>query len=821
MTAIRRPRVIAASINPIGGAVLWIALALAGCGTGPPLYDFAERVHTARVIEGTSMTDVGAREHHDRLVSGWGEPETDLSSGDSFVWATATEASVELELLAVGASVLEFRCWPFTFDGAPMQRVEVGVNGVPVGAEDLLPAAAVHSLTVPAGVLRYGPNVITFRFAYAESASDHGVDDDRTLAAAFDWIRVAEEGGAQAQAAAPGRPEKTGSGFRLGAETGVVFTLNAPSAGVLDVGVAAVSAPDPGSVHGKVWIERADGTARDLLTVDLSSGGSTRRRVRLAEEAGSRVRIGFAVSSTTAQTEETPTLEWLRPLLYGDQAELEPITNVLLIVLDTLRADFVGAYGGRPTPNFDALAARGVMFSNVYSHIPITGPSHASMFTSVLPFEHGVHNNAQILDGSFQTLAESLHRNGWYTSAVVSLAVLERQYGTAQGFDVYLDDFGYDFMKDAREITEEAVRWLEGSLAEPFFMWVHYSDPHEPYTPPGLAYPRIQVEGADGPVAIVPSDGRAQVVTVLLHPGSNIVRFSNLDPEPSRWFRFDVVYVDDPTVALEPGEGWRLRENRMGLPTFESPLPATMLLEDTAGDRPRTVDLHFACKQRLDSREARERYLQEVEFADRQIGALLDALQRHGVMDRTLVIFTSDHGEGLGDHNHVGHISQLYDTLLRVPLILVQPGVLPSGAVVEDDVGLIDLYPTVAELLAVPGPSGARGRSLVPLIRGGDLPIRPLVAETYRPESFSDKRALVANGFKYIHSCRDREWEEVYDLRADPAELNDLAPQRPGLLEELRAILEHRLATAEPGTTRDVELSEQDAARLRALGYVR
>jgi arylsulfatase A-like enzyme len=206
---------------------------------------------------------------------------------------------------------------------------------------------------------------------------------------------------------------------------------------------------------------------------------------------------------------------------------------------------------------------------------------------------------------------------------------------------------------------------------------------------------------------------------------------------------------------------------------------------------------------------------------DQQIGQLMAHLEGRGLLDDTLVIFASDHGEGLGDHKHVGHISQLYDSLLRVPLVFSYPGHLPEGVVIEQRVGLVDVLPTVAELLNLLPPAGARGRSLVPLMLGSASPIRPLIAATYRPEASSDKQAIVMDGFKYIHSqLDDSEWVELFDLAADPDELEDLAEIQPEVLERLRAALDERLQAIATVTAREAELGEEERAQLRALGYL-
>jgi arylsulfatase A-like enzyme len=170
--------------------------------------------------------------------------------------------------------------------------------------------------------------------------------------------------------------------------------------------------------------------------------------------------------------------------------------SLLLITLDTTRADRLGAYGYRAaaTPALDALAAQGVRYLRCYSPVPLTLPSHASILTGLLPPRHGVHaNGTQLLADEAVTLAERLRERGHATGAVIGAFVLDGRFGLAQGFEHYDDDlaegaspsrFGYT-ERDARRVTDRALRWLERHAGGRFFLWVHYFDPHAPYAPPG------------------------------------------------------------------------------------------------------------------------------------------------------------------------------------------------------------------------------------------------------------------------------------------------------------------------------------------------
>jgi arylsulfatase A-like enzyme len=498
-----------------------------------------------------------------------------------------------------------------------------------------------------------------------------------------------------------------------------------------------------------------------------------------------------------------------------------PPENVLMIVVDTLRADHVGVYGADiSTPNMDNLAARGVTFTRAYAHIPITGPSHSSLFTSLLPVEHGVHNNGQILDQKFRTLAEILRDEGHITAAVVSLGVLKQKFEIGRGFDVYRDDFGHDWMKDAGQVNQEVFEILEGEFEEPYFLWVHYSDPHEPYAPPNLQYAQIPLALNGEPIGVLTAGGRGQTFDIELQPGVNRLRFRDPGEQRSRDFRLTNIRLGNRSIEVRPPVEWYTREKRVGRPSFQGKFPATVELVNPDPEARRAV-LETACKRVLEREEIVKRYGLEVEYVDQQIGLLLSRLSELGKLEDTLIVFASDHGEGLGNHNHIGHISQLYDSLLRVPLILSAPGWLPEGAVIEQPVSLIDVLPTISEILALPIPDAANGASLQPLIDGEEIDARPIYAVTYRPEAYADKQAVIARGYKYVHTLTDDdEWEELYDLRKDPGELENLASSAPEMLAELRTLLRSHLEGAATASPNVADLSEEEIERLRELGYI-
>ena len=788
-----------------GGGDAGVAPFAGDLETMDTLFDFAANARSARTLRETRRIDPGSAAEAGLLAAGWGRPEVDPTSGKPYVWAVSTVASLEVIVLQPGPSRLGFTCRPFAFEGAPPQVIEVAANGVAIGAVTLATGTADYSLEIPGGRVRPGRNRFELRFAYAEAPAnrDAGSDDRRTLAAAFEELWLERVGGpAAARIAQPAAPGATREGLVLPAGTGLAFTVVPEGEVVLDLGA--------GGTAGLVAWFGAPAGDKVLVT----GRGDRPGPVAIRWPAGRRLEIGFAAAGPEAAV--------VRPRLVGRDARVRTPPNLLLVVVDTLRADFVGAYRpGARTPAIDAVAASGALFERAYAHIAITGPSHASLFTSRLPFEHGVRNNAQILDGSAATLAEALRDGGWTTAAVVSLGVLKRDFGFDQGFDIFRDDFGGDWMKDAGEVTAQATALAVEALAEPYFLCVHYSDPHEPYAPPDLAYPWAELELDGRPVGAIRASGRSSTVPLDIPAGSHTLRFRARDPglDPGRWYRLDALRLEGDGVSVGRGS-WEVVESRGSPPTYQARLPAALEVVNRAGAG-RAAELHVNFKQRLDIAEVRTRYAQEVEYADRQIGRLLEALRAGGLLDHTLVVVLSDHGEGLGFHNHIGHIHQVYDTLLRVPLIVSFPGAVPPGLRIRDVVSLVDVFPTIAELLGLEAPSPASGVSLVSLLRGQPMAPRAVLAATYRPEAFTDKQSIISDGFKYIHSWSpEREWEELYDLEGDPAELEDLIATRPEVAARLRAALADRLAASPQGSAVPVELSAADRDRLRALGYL-
>jgi arylsulfatase A-like enzyme/tetratricopeptide (TPR) repeat protein len=387
-----------------------------------------------------------------------------------------------------------------------------------------------------------------------------------------------------------------------------------------------------------------------------------------------------------------------------------PEAPVLLISIDTLRADRLPAYGyrGVATPHLDRFRQDAILYRNAYSPCPMTLPSHVSMLTGLLPPEHGVRNNVGFtFDGeAHPSLPRLLKAKGYATGAAVSSYVLRGETGLGALFDDYEDSLdprhGTAFADQQRPggvTTAFARKWIEARGASRFFYFLHLYEPHVPYDP----------------------------------------------PEP-----------------------------------FRSRYP--------------------------------DRYDGEIAAADDIVGELLEPLRRLGVYDRALIVVTSDHGEGLGDHGEDQHSILLYREVLRVPLLLKLPGARLAGTTVEAPGQLIDLVPTVAGLVGFETPAGLRGRSLLHLEEASP---RAAYAETLYPRlqlGWSDLKSLVDGRWHYIHGPRP----ELYDQGTDPGEKQDLIAREGERAERMRAELE-RYPTG-PQAPRPVDPAT--AERLAALGYV-
>lgn len=420
---------------------------------------------------------------------------------------------------------------------------------------------------------------------------------------------------------------------------------------------------------------------------------------------------------------------WPQAVFAQETKALYPHTqdmNLILIIIDTLRADRLGCYGYNKieTPAIDSLAKQGFLFSHAYCQVPITLPSHASILTATYPLFHGAKDNGRyILDDNFITLAELLQKKDYQTAAFIGAFPLDSRFGLHQGFELY-DDFigqkGQDeeqlvfAERKAEEVYQSAIKWVKEKGKEKFFLWLHFFDPHSPYSPP--------------------------------------------EPFKSR-------YLNSP-------------------------------------------------------------YDGEIAYVDSVIQALFAELEKSGVDEKTIIVLTSDHGEGLGEHQEDTHGLLLYNSTLHIPLIFKIPHFPNSSVVITQLVRSIDIMPTILDLLNIKPPAKQmQGVSLLPLMlkkKKDYLLSEYSYFETFYSQlnyNWAPLKGIMCSEWKLILGPKP----ELYNLQNDSEELDNLYQQRKDKAKELLKIIERTIKenSPHPGMkAQQIPLSEEARKKLMSLGYL-
>ncbi len=462
-----------------------------------------------------------------------------------------------------------------------------------------------------------------------------------------------------------------------------------------------------------------------------------------------------------------------------------PRWNVLLVVVDTLRADHLGCYGHPfdTSPHLDALATEAIVFDRAHAPAPRTAASHASLFTSTYPASHGVWNELRLADGSTAypalapealTLAELLRAAGYQTAAVADGGWIQRGRGLDQGFDHF--DSRYCGVRDRVAAARDWLRRRD--RARPFFLFLHTYQVHTPYLPE---------RGYEEPFV---GDYRGG-----LHDALAEARAFLADNDPHD--------LENPLVELQE--------------RFFRP----HLFDDDDWPTPKIDDADAAYLAGL--------YDAEIALVDEAFAKLLGDLRETGLLDSTLVIVTSDHGEEFAEHGQLFH-KQVYQSTLRIPLLLRLPGGAAAGRRPEP-VDLLDLMPTILAALGLEVPSAAQGR-VIELDAGADPPPRrPIFGETLLPWAPHRQLSVSRDGLKAVlHPAAGRA-TEVFDLERDPHERHDIAATAAGRAFAARAgdeidtwrrrCADHRERFDLYPVLPEDRLDEHALAELRALGYLR
>ena len=438
--------------------------------------------------------------------------------------------------------------------------------------------------------------------------------------------------------------------------------------------------------------------------------------------------------------------------------------SVLLIMVDTLRADHLSAYGygaGR-TPNIDSLAADGVRFAHTFAQASWTRPSVATILTGLYPSSHGAVHKADMLPDRVDTVAEVLARGGYYTAGFADNVNVSPSFNFGQGFADYRylapDLFFHanepaaqltlysglrlirerflarrvdvhNYYQPAEVVTDTLIEWLDSPAAKqgPFFLFAHYMDPHDPY---------------------------------FVHPfdGEGYARVANPNPPAS---------VADKYRQLYDGE---------------------------------------------------------IGYLDEHLGRLLADLKRRGLYDRMLIVLTGDHGEEFHEHGGWWHGTTLYDEQIHVPLIMKPPAGSTRGRVVDELTTSLDITPTIIKTAGLAVPPAMQGHALpldgeTPEKRDSVFSEEDLEGNVLQSVRTNSSKLITANP----GNPRGLQPEELYEVKTDPGEQHSLVASEPNLLEELRAALgrSYLEARAHAGAGAQTDVDSVTKDRLRALGYLK
>jgi arylsulfatase A-like enzyme len=469
---------------------------------------------------------------------------------------------------------------------------------------------------------------------------------------------------------------------------------------------------------------------------------------------------GIVLAFFTACDSKDPEAEFeLSPV-----ARATDLPDIVLISIDSLRYDHLGSYGyPRPTsPAIDRIAAAGARFENAVSTTSWTLPAHAAMFTGLYDSTHGVFDNGHRLSDRFVTLAEVLHDTGYTTAGFYGGPYLHPTFGLDQGFDTYTSCM----TRIPEDVSGEEIRASAKSLGN-----TAHADVTGPRTRDAVA------------TWLKTIDGRP--FFLFLHMWD--VHYDYIPPE--RYVSlFDPDYDGDLVSHNFPTN----RRIHAGMPARD--LQHLLALYDG-----------------------------EIRFTDDILGQIFGMLEQTGRFSDALIVITADHGEEFFEHGRKGHNETLFDEVIRVPLIFRWPGNIPGGRVVQDQVRLIDLMPTLLALAGADEPTqGQQGRDVSPLMHSEPLISEPAIAELQLGNH--DIRALRTNSEKLI-SYADRDFR-YYDLHADSLEQHPLPhdQERFGRAQRaLRGITESAQRLGKQLTRDDesgVSLDSAMCRRLRALGYL-
>ena len=467
--------------------------------------------------------------------------------------------------------------------------------------------------------------------------------------------------------------------------------------------------------------------------------------------------------------------------------------NVLFIISDDLN-NLLGCYGDpkAKTPNIDKLATRGVRFDLAYCAFPLCGPSRNSMLTGLYPNSTGIHKNSQIFRQSIPdqlSLSQAFRNAGYFAARIGKLyhynvpnSIGTNGHDDPASWELELNPAGVDRLEEHPKITTLTPNQFGGTLS-----W--------------FASPKSDEHHTDAKMALDANWVLERCARDKSRPFFLALGF----------FRPHTPYVapKDPYFGWHPESEMRVVQN---VAEDQKDLPKAAL-GSYKKEQDKLTDVL--------RRQAMQAYYASISFMDAQVGVVINELDRLGLSNNTIIVFTSDHGYHTGEHGLWQKMS-LFEESARVPLLIVAPGIANANSVAKTPVSHVDLFPTLAELCSVPMPSNLQGQSLVPILKDTNAKGRGwAITQVTRPKPGRNQDGADAKPF-FGYSLRTERWrytewdsgaegKELYDHHSDPNELTNLAsdPKHSETLATLSKQLQDAIKTTLPATGQIPEVKQE------------
>ncbi|GAK56580.1 hypothetical protein U27_03542 [Candidatus Vecturithrix granuli] len=727
------------------------------------------------------------------LGGGWWEPVTDPESQKRFIWSIGKQSQIKFYLADHQDIHAAITCAPLLKDRT--QTIDITVNGQQVTTLELQYGIREYAFTIPQNVLRLGPNLMTFTYAYAVAPKDLGVSEDtRELGVKFfslDFDPDLPNYSFPDHASHDLQHVVNISRIKLDDDTKIGIIQTPKSAYAFE---KCYIPPNSSlkfflGVHPAVKSQKTDVTFSIVVKEfqpDLNSPFYINEQkvftekiavpklrawqeytVDLSEFAGKVVSLSFNV---LANVEPQKILAvWGEPRIYSEVSA--PKYNVILITLDALRKDHITSYGytRNTTPQLDSFAQETVQYTQCYTPVSWTLPSFASYYTALYAKTHQVGriaDNLQLesmlpLRRSYPTLPTFLKPYGYFTQIITSHAFFDNFYGLSNDFDNRDKDNLNHKMHPF--YIDDIQRWLQKNKQERFFLHIHVIPPHTPY------------------LAVAPYD--------------------------EQFLDFQAACLDDSVKVL-----------------FSDRADNFVIDRNAPGD---------ACQQDY----IVDLYDAGLALADEFFGKIIAELHSQGLYDETLVIVSSDHGEQFWEHGRLGHGVSLYNEELQVPLLVKYPKSLHiDPQKIDSPVLTIDILPTILAMNHIPVPAYFHGESLFDSEdKALKTPEREYSFFSLSSPEFDE--GVIWKQYKYLYSPKSNV-EKLYDLQKDPAEQHNIAEAEPDVLERLRTALKEyqqtvntsigwqkniQLQTIDQGKVPQAspDIDEETVKKLKELGYIK